>query len=71
MRSDTLLIMSDVSNVFNTECPKLLKCVQNVVIIDHHRRPDQMYEFKPLMTYIRPGVAAASELVSEMLELSA
>ena len=62
VRSDTLLIMSDVSNVFNTECPKLLKCVQNVVIIDHHRRPDQMYEFKPLMTYIRPGVAAASEL---------
>ena len=70
VRSDTLLIMSDVSNVFNTECPKLLKCVQNVVIIDHHRRPDQLYEFKPLMTYIRPGVAAASELVSEMLQLS-
>ena len=29
-----------------------------------------MYEFKPLMTYIRPAVAAASELVSEMLEFS-
>ncbi len=70
VRSDTLLIMSDVSNIFNTECPKLLKCVQNVVIIDHHRRPDQLYDFKPLMTYIRPGVAAASELVSEMLQLS-
>ncbi len=70
VRSDTLLIMSDVSNVYNTECPKILKCVQNVVIIDHHRRPDQLYEFKPLMTYIRPGVAAASELVSEMLQLS-
>ena len=70
VRSDTLLIMSDVSNVFNTECPKLLKCVQNVVIVDHHRRPDQLYEFKPLMTYIRPGVAAASELVAEMLQLS-
>lgn len=69
-RSDTLLIMSDVSNVFNTEEPRMLKCVRDVVIIDHHRRPDQMYEFKPLMTYIRPGVAAASELVSEMLELS-
>ncbi len=70
VRADTLLIMTDVSNVFQTECPKLLKCVQNVVIIDHHRRPDQLYEFKPLMTYIRPGVAAASELVSEMLQLS-
>ena len=50
VRSDTLLIMSDVNNVFNTECPKLLKSVKNVVIIDHHRRQDQLYEFKPLMT---------------------
>lgn len=70
VRSDTLLIMTDVNNVFNTECPKLIKCVNNIVIIDHHRRQDQMYEFKPLMTYIRPAVAAASELVSEMLEFS-
>ncbi|MBQ7346809.1 MAG: DHH family phosphoesterase [Clostridia bacterium] len=70
VRSDTLLIMSDVNNVFNTETPRLLKCVKNVVIIDHHRRQDQLYEFKPLMTYIRPAVAAASELVSEMLEYS-
>lgn len=70
VRSDTLLIMTDVNNVFNTECPRLLKCVKNVVIIDHHRRQDQLYEFKPLMTYIRPAVAAASELVSEMLEFS-
>ena len=70
VRSNTLLIMSDVNNVYNTECPKLLKCVNNVVIIDHHRRQDQLYEFKPLMTYIRPGVSAASELVSEMLEFS-
>jgi len=70
VRSDTLLIMSDVNNVNNTEAPRLLKCVKNVVIVDHHRRQDQLYEFKPLMTYIRPGVSAASELVSEMLEHS-
>ncbi len=70
VRLDTLLIVSDVSNVYNMQEPQLTKCVKDIVIIDHHRRPDQMYEFRPLMTYIRPGVAAASELVSEMLELS-
>ena len=70
VRTDTLLIMSDVNNVFNTEAPKILKCINDVVIIDHHRRQDQLYDFKPLMTYIRPGVSAASELVSEMLEFS-
>ncbi len=70
VRKDTLLIMSDVNNVYNTETPKLLKVVKDIVIVDHHRRQDQLYEFKPLMTYIRPTVAAASELVSEMLEYS-
>ena len=70
VRSNTLLIMSDVNNVYNTEAPRLLKCVKNIVIVDHHRRQDQLYDFKPLMTYIRPAVAAASELVSEMLEHS-
>ena len=70
VRPDTLLIMTDVNKVLNTEMPKLLKCVSQVVIIDHHRRQDQLYEFKPLMTYIRPGVSSASELVSEMLEYS-
>ncbi len=70
VRSDTLLIMTDVNNIFNTEAPKLLKCINNVVIVDHHRRQSQMYEFKPLMTYIRPGVSSACELVSEMLEYS-
>ncbi len=70
VRKDTLLIMSDVNNVYNTETPKLLKVVKDIVIVDHHRRQDQLYEFKPLMTYIRPAVAAASELVSEMLEYS-
>ena len=70
VRTNTLLVISDVSNMQHTEAPRLTKLVQNIVIIDHHRRPNQMYEFKPLMTYIRPGVAAAGELVSEMLELS-
>ncbi len=70
VRSDTLLIMTDVNNVYNTETPRLLKCVQNIVIVDHHRRQDALYEFKPLMTYIRPAVAAAGELVSEMLKFS-
>ena len=70
VRTDTLLVLSDVNNVFKTEAPKLLKCINNVVIVDHHRRQDQMYEFKPLMTYIRPAVSSSCELVSEMLEFS-
>ena len=70
VRPGTLMIISDVNNVNNTESSVLLKRVKNIAIVDHHRRQDELYEFTPLMTYIRPAVAAASELVSEMLEHS-
>lgn len=70
VRSDTLLVLGDVNVVKKTEAPVLLKCVGNVVIVDHHRRQDELYEFKPLMTYIRPAVSSACELVGEMLEFS-
>ena len=84
VRSDTLLVLADVSNPANTESPKLFEKVSSikvmegdveqnvcrVVIVDHHRRPDQMYTRQPLMTYIRPKVSAAGELVSEMIQQS-
>ena len=37
--------VNSVTNIpmMNTESPRLLKCVKNVVIIDHHRRPDELY----------------------------
>ena len=84
VRSDTLLVLTDVSNPANTESPKLFEKVSSikvmdgdveqkvcrVVIVDHHRRPDQMYRKQPLMTYIRPKVSSAGELVSEMIQQS-
>jgi len=66
---NTLIVIADVNNVDRVEEPRLLKPTSKVVIVDHHRRNNEAYVFKPEMTYIRPGVAAASELVSEMLEL--
>lgn len=84
VRNDTLLVLTDVSNPSNTESPKLFEKVSSikvmegdeeqnvcrVVIVDHHRRPDQMYTKQPLMTYIRPKVSSAGELVSEMIQQS-
>ncbi|MBQ7173591.1 MAG: DHH family phosphoesterase [Clostridia bacterium] len=84
VREDTLLILTDVSNPANTESPKLFEKVcaikspegENerntcrVVIVDHHRRPDQLYTKQPLLVYIRPKVPAAGELVSEMIQQS-
>lgn len=84
VQEDTLLILTDVSNPANTESPKLFEKICSmkgdegnserntcrVVIVDHHRRPDQLYKKQPLLVYIRPKVPAAGELVSEMLQQS-
>ena len=69
VRSDTLLILSDVNSSRNVESPQLLQRVQNIAVIDHHRRDvekDRAY----MMLYINPQAAAACELVSQMLDQS-
>ena len=67
LRSDTLLIVVDVSTRDRFECPELADNVHSVVIIDHHRKTEEL-SIAPLITYIEPSVSSTSELVSEMLE---
>lgn len=72
--SDTLLVLSDVNSGKNVESLALLQRVKNIVIIDHHRRDadksEKLVFAEPIMPYIDPHAAAASELVCEMLEYS-
>ena len=70
IRSDTLLIISDVNNMKIVESPEIAENVFNTVIIDHHRKIAE-FEREPLIAYIEPSASSASELVSEILEISA
>ena len=70
IRSDTLLIISDVNNMKIVESPDIAANVFNTVIIDHHRKIAE-FEREPLIAYIEPSASSASELVSEILEISA
>lgn len=70
IRSDTLLILSDVNNLGIVEAPEIAKNVYNTVIIDHHRKTAE-FEREPLIAYIEPSASSASELVSEILEIAA
>ena len=63
----TLLIVVDVNNPEKYESPELFQNVDNVVIIDHHRKTAE-FEKTPLISYIEPSASATCELVSEMLE---
>ncbi len=67
VNSETLLIITDVSNKFQFESPVLYDNCNNIVIIDHHRKTAD-FEKDIKITYIEPAAAAASELVCEMLE---
>jgi c-di-AMP phosphodiesterase-like protein len=70
IRPDTLLILADVNNLAIVESPDIAKNVYKTVIIDHHRKIAD-FDNEPEIAYIEPSASSASELVSEILELSA
>jgi len=65
--AQTLLIVVDVNNPEKMESPELFRNIDNVVVIDHHRKTAE-FEKNPLISYIEPSASAACELVAEMLE---
>ncbi len=69
VRSDTLLIMTDVNNLRIVESSDIAANVYNTVIIDHHRKIAE-FDREPLIAYIEPSASSASELVSELIEIS-
>lgn len=46
--------------------PSLLERIQQVVVIDHHRRSEHFIK-NPLLVYIEPASSSTSELVTELL----
>ncbi len=69
VRSDTLLVVVDVNNIKMFESEHIARNVNDIVIIDHHRKTAE-FEKAPRITYIEPSSSSASELVSEILEQS-
>lgn len=67
VKSDTLLIIVDVNNMAMFESKDLARMVNDVIIIDHHRKTAES-EIEPLFDYIDPSASSASEIVAEILE---
>ncbi len=66
IRSGTLLIVVDVSVPEMTMAPKLLEKAKKVIVIDHHRRGEKFID-SPVLAYVEPSAASASELIAEMV----
>ena len=63
----TLLIVVDVNNFNIAECPDLVRSIESVAVIDHHRKSAEFT--RPLvLEYIDPSASSTSELITEMIE---
>ena len=67
IKSETLLVITDVNNPAMFESIDIYNNVYNVVIVDHHRKTAES-ERNLAIEYIDPSSSSSSELVSEMLE---
>ncbi len=67
IRPDTLLIVVDVNSMQHVEYPDIVQNVNQLVIIDHHRKTTEFVR-EPIIAYIEPSASSASELVAEILE---
>ena len=62
----SLLVIVDTHRVELTAAPQLLKLVERKVLIDHHRRSEDIIA-DPLIVYLEPSASSTSELVTELV----
>lgn len=63
----SLLVIVDTHKPSMVIDQRLLNKLDNVVVIDHHRRGEEFIE-NPVMVYMEPYASSTSELVTELLE---
>lgn len=67
MTPQTTLIVVDTSDASRVLDAAILSKANRKVIIDHHRRSEDIIT-NPLLTYIEPYASSASELIAELIE---
>ncbi|KAB7665289.1 DHH family phosphoesterase [Bacillus sp. B1-b2] len=65
--SDTLLVIVDTHKPSLVIDERLLYRIEDVVVIDHHRRAEEFID-NPLLVYMEPYASSTAELVTELLE---
>lgn len=63
----TLVMVVDTNRPSYVECPELLEKTKDIVVIDHHRRSDEVIE-NPILSYVEPYASSASEMIAEVLQ---
>ena len=61
-----LLVVVDTHVPYLVAAPQLLERIKNIIVIDHHRKSDNVIK-NPVIFYHEPSSSSASELVTELL----
>ncbi|OEH86564.1 hypothetical protein BHU72_12915 [Desulfuribacillus stibiiarsenatis] len=67
MRKKSLLICVDHHKPSLTMDKRLLTLTSNIVVIDHHRRGEEVID-KPSLLYVEPYASSTCELITELVE---
>ncbi len=68
INADSLLVIVDHHSVSQTIEPKLIDKTKHIVVIDHHRRIDNVLS-EVLINYVEPYASSSVELVTELIDL--
>ena len=64
---NTVVIVVDTNKPSYTECQDLLSMTKTIVVLDHHRRGNEVIE-NAVLSYVEPYASSTCEMVSEILQ---
>ncbi len=64
---NSVMVVVDTNKPSITECPELLKRIDTIVVLDHHRIGTETIE-NATLSYIEPFASSACEMVAEILQ---
>ena len=65
--NNTVVIVVDTNRPSYTECRELLNLTKTIVVLDHHRRGNEIIE-NAVLSYVEPYASSTCEMVAEILQ---
>lgn len=65
--NNTVVVVVDTDKPSYTECPELLHMTKTIVVLDHHRRGNEVIE-NAVLSYVEPYASSTCEMVAEILQ---
>ena len=65
--NNTVVVVVDTNRPSYTECQALLSMTKTIVVLDHHRRGNEVIE-NAVLSYVEPYASSTCEMVAEILQ---